>query len=148
DHRGRPGRPPLGDPRLQRAPRRGGQRGPYAAAVRPGAARTPGRRGAGGAGGPVARLRTADRAPTGEGSMGFDATGKVAFDHIYDRDDPRPYFAALQALDYCIPQEAKPYFIKLIQDYRAAEGVVVPTVLDIGCSYGINAALLHCDATI
>lgn len=80
--------------------------------------------------------------------MQFDATGKVSFDHLYAQDDPRAYFGGLQELDYCIPQLAKPYFSKLIQEYREAEGVDVPTVLDVGCSYGVNAALLRCDATI
>jgi SAM-dependent methyltransferase len=80
--------------------------------------------------------------------LDFDETGKVALDHLYTHDDPRPYFGSLQGLDYCIPQLAKPYFAKLIQDYRAAEGVDAPIVLDVGCSYGINAALLRCDATI
>lgn len=80
--------------------------------------------------------------------MAFDATGKVMLDHIYTAPDPRPYFATLGSLDYCIPQLAKPYFTKLIREYRAATGVPVPTVVDVGCSYGVNAALLRCDASI
>jgi carnitine O-acetyltransferase len=76
----------------------------------------------------------------------FDATGKVTLDHLYSQDDPRPYFGALQDLDYCIPQLAKPYFAKLIREHRETEAVEVPTVLDVGCSYGVNAALLRCDA--
>jgi SAM-dependent methyltransferase len=82
----------------------------------------------------------------------FDATGKVTLDHLYSQDDPRPYFGALQDLDYCIPQLAKPYFAKLIQEHREQRDdrdtgpVEVPTVLDVGCSYGVNAALLRCDA--
>lgn len=80
--------------------------------------------------------------------MDFDATGKVSLDHLYVQDDPRGYFGALRELDYCIPQLAKPYFAKLVHEYREARGVEVPTVLDVGCSYGVNAALLTCDATI
>jgi SAM-dependent methyltransferase len=80
--------------------------------------------------------------------LDLDATGKVSLDHLYVQDDPRLYFGALRKLDYCIPQLAKPYFTKLIQEYRQTERVDVPTVLDIGCSYGVNAALLKCDATI
>jgi len=80
--------------------------------------------------------------------LAFDATGKVSLDHIYVAPDPRPYFTTLRDLDYCIPQLAKPYFTKLIHDYRHATGVAVPTVVDVGCSYGINAALLRCDASI
>lgn len=78
----------------------------------------------------------------------LDDTGKVSLDHVYVQDDPRAYFGTLRTLDYCIPQLAKPYFIKLIEDYREAERVDAPTVLDLGCSYGVNAALIRCDATI
>ncbi|MBB5158402.1 class I SAM-dependent methyltransferase [Saccharopolyspora phatthalungensis] len=80
--------------------------------------------------------------------MQFDATGKVSLEQIYTQPDPRPYFGTLRELEYRIPQLAKPHFLKLIQEYRHATGIDVPTVLDIGCSYGINAALLRCDATI
>ena len=80
--------------------------------------------------------------------MDFDATGKVSLDHLYVQDDPRPYFAALRELDYVIPQLAKPYFAKLIGECRSARSVAVPTVVDVGCSYGVNAALLRCDVTI
>jgi carnitine O-acetyltransferase len=78
----------------------------------------------------------------------LDATGKVSFDHLYVQPDPRAYFSTLSALDYRIPQLAKPYFRKLIDDYRRWCGVSHVNVLDIGCSYGINAALLKCDATM
>jgi carnitine O-acetyltransferase len=78
----------------------------------------------------------------------FDATGKVTLDHIYNQPDPRAYFRELRKLDYCVPQQAKPYFAKLIEEYRDARQVAVPKVLDIGCSYGINAALLKYDVTM
>lgn len=80
--------------------------------------------------------------------MRFDANGKVTLDHIYTAPDPRTYFQVLRPLGYCVPQQAKPYFEKLIKEYRELEEVAVPTVLDIGCSYGINAALLKYDATM
>jgi hypothetical protein len=80
--------------------------------------------------------------------MPFDDTGKASFDHIYTEPDPRAYFRTLRVLDYCIPQLAKPYFHTLIDEYRSALGVVVPQVVDIGSSYGINAALLRCDASM
>jgi SAM-dependent methyltransferase len=78
----------------------------------------------------------------------LDATGKVSLDRLYVQDDPRAYFRILGQLDYCIPQLAKPYFAKLVEDYRESERVDVPTVLDVGCSYGVNAALSKYDATI
>jgi SAM-dependent methyltransferase len=78
----------------------------------------------------------------------FDATGKVSLDHIYTRPDPRAYFRTLRKLDYYIPQLAKPYFADLIQEYRRSQRIPVPTVVDIGCSYGINAALLKFDVSM
>jgi carnitine O-acetyltransferase len=78
----------------------------------------------------------------------FDATGKVSFDHIYTQPDPRAYFGTLSALDYRIPQLAKPHFRKLIDEYQDWRGGPHVNVLDIGCSYGINAALLKCDTTM
>src|SRR5262249_48107262 len=68
-------------------------------------------------------------------------------DHIYTQPDPLAYFGTLRSLDYCIPQGAKPYFDRLIQEYRSRRGRW-PTVLDVGCSYGVNAALLCCDLTM
>lgn len=80
--------------------------------------------------------------------MRLDASGKVSLDHIYTAPDPRTYFQALRPLGYRVPQLAKPYFDKLIKEYRETEQVAVPRILDIGCSYGINAALLKYDATM
>ncbi|WP_405661694.1 class I SAM-dependent methyltransferase [Streptomyces sp. NBC_01166] len=80
--------------------------------------------------------------------MRLDASGKVSLDHIYTAPDPRTYFQVLRPLGYCVPQLAKPYFDKLVKEYRETEQVAVPRVLDIGCSYGINAALLKYDATM
>lgn len=74
-------------------------------------------------------------------------TGKASFDDIYDRPDPSDYYSRLFELDYRIPELAKPHFERLIADYRTAAGAA-PTVLDIGCSYGVNAALLRFDTTV
>ena len=76
--------------------------------------------------------------------MPFDSTGKISFDHIYTAPDPRPFFGTLRRVDYRIPQLAKPYFAKLIAEHPADR----PTVLDVGCSYGVNAALHRCDTTM
>lgn len=77
--------------------------------------------------------------------MRFHTSGKISLDHIYTQPDPRAYFSTLHRLDYGIPQLAKPYFADLIRELRTARRLPVPTVLDVGCSYGINAALLKCD---
>ncbi|MGK8522816.1 hypothetical protein ACRS6B_15190 [Nocardia asteroides] len=75
-------------------------------------------------------------------------TGKASFDDIYDRPDPRAYYARMSDLDYRIPELAKPFFQQQIREFRASARVAAPTVLDIGCSYGVNAALLRFDTTI
>lgn len=80
--------------------------------------------------------------------MHVDSTGKVSLDHIYDRPDPRAYFNTLRAFDYRVPQSAKPRFAALIAEYGEITGRLLPRVLDLGCSYGINAALLNHDATM
>jgi carnitine O-acetyltransferase len=76
----------------------------------------------------------------------FHDDGKASLDHIYTEADPRAYFSTLRHLEYQIPQTAKAYFTRLIEQLRATRGGV--TVLDIGCSYGINPVLLRCDATM
>jgi SAM-dependent methyltransferase len=80
--------------------------------------------------------------------MPFHDDGKTSFDHIYTSPDPRAYFVTLRELDYCIPQLAKPYFVDLIRELRSSSPGRRVRVLDIGCSYGINAALLRCDITM
>ena len=80
--------------------------------------------------------------------MPLDSTGKISFDHIYTEPDPRAFYGTLRRLDYDIPQQAKAYFAKLIDEYRAEQDVKVPTVLDLGCSYGVNAALYRCDTSM
>jgi SAM-dependent methyltransferase len=65
---------------------------------------------------------------------------KANFDEIYTQEDPRAYFSVLGALDYMIPDIAEPIVRQLV-GVRAKEGMAAPVVLDIGCSYGINAAL-------
>jgi SAM-dependent methyltransferase len=79
--------------------------------------------------------------------MDYDDTGKVSFDHIYDQPDPRPYFSTLRRVGYCIPELASGYFRRLLA-LRTARYQRPATVLDIGCSYGVNAALLRCRMTM
>lgn len=67
--------------------------------------------------------------------------GKSDFDAIYDAPDPRGYCRALSKLDYRIPGEAKPIFRSIIHALQA-EGRDTVRIVDVGCSYGINAALL------
>jgi SAM-dependent methyltransferase len=67
---------------------------------------------------------------------------KANFDRIYQCNDPREYYRVLHGLDYIIPDLAKPLFHSVVEAATAARGHA-PRVLDLGCSYGINAALLR-----
>jgi SAM-dependent methyltransferase len=72
---------------------------------------------------------------------------KADMDYIYDQPDPRAYFHELQLLDYAIPGVAKPIFQKLISLLAHQRNDSVH-VLDLGCSYGVNAALLKHDLSM
>ncbi|MCP3468092.1 class I SAM-dependent methyltransferase [Bradyrhizobium sp. CCGUVB23] len=65
---------------------------------------------------------------------------KAVFDDIYASDDPRAYFSVLGDLDYMIPDVAEPVVRQILAAKASATGLK-PVVLDIGCSYGINAAV-------
>ena len=72
---------------------------------------------------------------------------KANMDDVYDQSDPRAYFRELQKLDYAIPDNAKPIFQKLIHHLHKRHDDTV-NVLDLGCSYGVNAALLKHDLSM
>ena len=71
---------------------------------------------------------------------------KANFDHVYDLPDPRGYFEALGSLDYLAPEHGRRLFPTLLRELRAGGGP--DGVLDLCCSYGINAALLGHDLTL
>jgi predicted TPR repeat methyltransferase len=66
---------------------------------------------------------------------------KANMDHIYNQADPRMYFGELEKLGYAIPGIAQPIFQQLISHLQRIRNDTV-RVLDLGCSYGVNAALL------
>jgi hypothetical protein len=67
---------------------------------------------------------------------------KANFDAIYSQPDPREYFRVLCGLDYVIPELARVPFAALTAALRRRHGRKL-RIADIGCSYGINAALLR-----
>lgn len=67
---------------------------------------------------------------------------KASFDDIYLRDDPRDYFSVLGSLDYSIPDLARPIIRQIASAWRKETGRAA-TILDLGSSYGINAALFR-----
>lgn len=73
-----------------------------------------------------------------------EKSGKASFGHIYDRKDPREYFKTLGSMDYRIPDHGQRLFGALLE----RRGGDPAKVVDLCCSYGINAALLKYDVTL
>ncbi len=70
---------------------------------------------------------------------------KASFDHVYDLPDPRGYFRALGALDYRAPPHGRRLYPTHLREIPADRP---SAVLDLCCSYGVNAALLRHDLTL
>ncbi|WQF86569.1 Putative S-adenosyl-L-methionine-dependent methyltransferase superfamily [Colletotrichum destructivum] len=88
----------------------------------------------------------------------FNNAHKADFKSIYNQPDPRAYFAALTPLGYQIPQRALPVIDRVLALSSVTHDATITTittddnvkpgiikVLDVCCSYGINAALLRHD---
>ncbi|MDQ6783290.1 MAG: hypothetical protein M3063_07595 [Actinomycetota bacterium] len=74
--------------------------------------------------------------------------GKANFDSVYNGDDPREYYEELGSLGYEIPHHGQQLFSALLTARAGEDGESDPAVLDLCCSYGVNAALLRCDLTM
>lgn len=77
-----------------------------------------------------------------------DDPGKFNFDHIYDLDDPREYFRTLGEFEYRIPDHGRRIFSALVEAKREGGRPESVRVLDLCCSYGVNAALLKCEVDL
>lgn len=66
---------------------------------------------------------------------------KTNFDDIYDQSDPRAYYRWLGSYDYAVPHYGKQMFRQVLDALPVAH----PTLVDLCCSYGVNAALLKHD---
>ncbi len=80
-------------------------------------------------------------------------SGKANFDLIYDLEDSREYFNTLGEFDYCVPRHGQRVFRALAQSLREEKERTGADpheldVVDVCCSYGINAALLKHDLTL
>lgn len=78
----------------------------------------------------------------------FDDTGKAVFDDAYNQADPRMYYEDLGRLGYRIAGEAQPQIARTVSALTEIRDEKQPKVIDIGSSYGINAALLNSDLTL
>jgi len=72
-------------------------------------------------------------------TAGRTAASKTDFSRIYTRPDPRALAAALRPLEYQVPRHAAPVVVEVL-DGRP--------VLDVCCSYGVNAAQLRCGVDV
>ncbi len=75
-------------------------------------------------------------------SLRYDNNGKIVLGQIYNEPDPRAYYSTLRQLDYVIPDEAAPVFRELVAARQQMRGSPELSLLDLGCSYGVNAAIL------
>ncbi len=72
-------------------------------------------------------------------SSGFGANdGKANFEELYDRPDPRAYYRGLGALGYEVPEHGRRVFDEVVRALPEDR----PTIVDLCCSYGVNAALM------
>ncbi|UQA92409.1 hypothetical protein [Streptomyces halobius] len=70
--------------------------------------------------------------------------GKADFEAIYNCPDPRRYFTTLQPLEYQIPHHGQAVFRAVAEVLRRRRPNRTPlNVVDLCCSYGVNAALLN-----
>ncbi|MGW1373708.1 hypothetical protein ACWD6P_05425 [Streptomyces sp. NPDC002446] len=70
--------------------------------------------------------------------------GKADFEAIYNCPDPRRYFTTLQPLDYQIPHHGQAVFRAVAEALQRRRSDRPPlNVVDLCCSYGVNAALLN-----
>lgn len=76
-----------------------------------------------------------------ETEFDIDDTGKADFSEIYTRDDPRAYYTTLRRHGYLIPESALYVFRALYAAYRKVWKANRLRLVDVGCSYGVNAAL-------
>jgi len=72
----------------------------------------------------------------------LDNTGKIDLSGIYDQPDPRGYYQTLATLEYRIPESASSVVARIVGALRRKREQRRVTVLDVGSSYGVNAALL------
>ena len=82
------------------------------------------------------------RDPQGGAAFPHANAAKAKFKDAYDLETPALYLSELGALDYRIPDEAAEPIRRLVNEIARKPSQNPPTVLDLGCSYGINAAIL------
>ncbi len=75
-------------------------------------------------------------------SPDFTPRHKDDFGRVYDLEDPRPYFRALQGSDYRMPGALCRFLRRIRPRITAARGKKTLRILDFAGGYGTNGALL------
>lgn len=83
-----------------------------------------------------------------EADLEYDEVGKLDLHDVYNRPTPVGYFSTLSQLDYRVAEEVRPVLRRLIEARRELKPTDDITILDVGCSYGVNAALLKFDLAL
>lgn len=74
-------------------------------------------------------------------SRATDTAGKTNFNDLYDRPAPLDYYLTLSPFSYVLADGAADVCRAVYDVQRARRGQSDLSVLDLGCSYGVNAAL-------
>lgn len=69
-------------------------------------------------------------------------SGKADFLETYNKTTPISYYNTMRAHQYQISQTSKATTEAILNDVIEASGGRPINVLDLGCSYGVNAAVL------
>ncbi|SEG13425.1 hypothetical protein SAMN04489712_103340 [Thermomonospora echinospora] len=67
---------------------------------------------------------------------------KYDFTAVYNDPSPRPLMRVYRELNYCVPYHIEHFIAALVDMAGKARGAPRVRVVDVGCSYGINALLL------
>ncbi|SHF66303.1 hypothetical protein SAMN05444320_104454 [Streptoalloteichus hindustanus] len=98
---------------------------------------------------PRSRRATEETSPEAPATASSGGRARTDFDEIYDQPDPRAFFRTLGAWEYQTPHHAQAIFRRMVAAREQAAHAAEPvTVVDLCCSYGINAALLNHDLTM
>jgi len=70
---------------------------------------------------------------------------KADFTGVYNEKTPHAYFSTMCALEYQIPENAKPQINEIVEDIKQNQRRRSVSILDLGCSYGVLSALVRFD---
>ncbi|MEM1369839.1 MAG: class I SAM-dependent methyltransferase [Cyanobacteria bacterium P01_H01_bin.15] len=71
----------------------------------------------------------------------IDQKGKASFTHIYDQETPSDFYLKFAPLSYIIADVARSPSMLIYEHFMEIRSVPRISILDVACSYGINAAI-------